>query len=88
MAFCFGKRPQNHFRPGVVHGIPGEANPNPSTDLRTGPAAAQLAEPVLSLVEGLKQCSPYLRSPLRFSAMPKAARNMVGMKRENEQKIK
>jgi hypothetical protein len=38
------------------------------------PAAAQLAEPVLSLIEGLKKCSLNFRGPLRFSATPKAPR--------------
>ena len=36
------------------------------------PAAAQLAEFILCSVEGLRQCSPYLQSLLRFSATPKA----------------
>ena len=36
--------------------------------------AAELVEPVLSLVEGLKQCSPNLRSPLRFSATPEGGK--------------
>ena len=44
----------------------------PSGALRGSPtsAASKLAEPVLSLVEGLKHCPPFLRCRLHGSALP------------------
>ena len=77
-AFCYGKRTQNHLRSCVAPSaglgtglrVPCAATTNPSTAHRTGPGAAQLAEPVLSLAEGLGQCSPSFRIRHTGSATP------------------
>jgi len=50
--------------------VPCAVRRTPSALLRTGPAARKLAEPVLSLVEGLKHCAPFFRDRLHGSATP------------------
>jgi len=76
-AFCFGKRTPSHVGRGMTPASAGASSsgalrgsPTPSALLRTGPAAHKLAELVLSFVEGLKQCPPFLRCRLHGSAMP------------------
>ncbi|MDR4460329.1 MAG: hypothetical protein MRJ67_07395 [Nitrospirales bacterium] len=48
-SFCYGKRTQNHVGPGVALRVP--------CAVRRLRRRRKLAEPVLSLLEGLRQCA-------------------------------
>ena len=86
--FCFGKRTQhNGFalrdepndKRSSRRTMQGWPCHDPSGALRGSPtpAARKLAEPVLSLIEGLKHCPPFLRCRLPCSAMPPGQGSVV-----------
>ena len=74
-SFCYGKRTQNHVGPVVALRVP--------CAVRQFRRRRKLAEPVLSLTEGLRQCAPVFPDSAALLGHAKGLRGINEVKQKN-----